>query len=371
MKRLYDIDWLRVIIVLTIIPFHASIIFNQNPMSVMYVKDTRQVDSLAFFCSLLDRFHMVTLFLLAGMAIFYSMQKRSSKVFLKERFTKLFIPLLTGSILLNPITTYIWTINQGRKESFFHHYIGFFTKDVGEFDGLKGGYTPAHLWFVLYLFIFSLIGIPIFKYCISEKSKKLLDRLAIFFCKPYHLLILAIPYCVFYLVEIFDDKNPIAYFYVVLLGFLLATRENYMKALCGDKWVYLLLSIILYIINFNFGPSDNSGIAIEYLFGFISKMVKIVPAFMLIGFFHEYINKNTKVLNYLSKACFTVYVVHMLIVAGIGYLIIPLHINPYVEYIMIVTCSYLLSFGVYEIVKRNHLLALLFGANKLKKTHTI
>jgi glucans biosynthesis protein C len=128
MKRLYDVDWLRTIIVLSIIPFHASIIFIQDPNAIMFVKDTMQLNGLVFMCSIVDRFHMVTLFLLAGMAIYYSLLKRSKERFLKERFVKLFIPLLTGSFLLNPITTYIWFINQGKTESFLSHYKGFFTR---------------------------------------------------------------------------------------------------------------------------------------------------------------------------------------------------------------------------------------------------
>ncbi len=362
MKRYYDIDWLRTIIVLSLIPFHATIIFNQNPGAIMYVKDTMQVNSLMFLCGIMDRFHMVTLFLIAGMAIHFSLLKRSRKIFIKERFIKLFVPLLTGSLLLNPITTYIWCMNQGREESFFDHYIGFFTRGPGAFDGLSGGYTPAHLWFILYLFVFSLLGLPIFKWLMKAESKNILDKLADFCFKPGRLLLLAIPYCLLYLIEILDEKNPIAYFYVVLIGFLFATREEYLKAICRDKWFYLTLSIILYIIFFKCQPSDGASMIVMYLFGFIVKLAKIIPSFAIIGLFHEYINKNSKALGYLSGACFTIYIVHMIIVTVVGFWIIQYGINPILKYLIIVIISYILSFAVYEIVKRNRLLGLLFSA---------
>ncbi len=366
-KRYYDIDWLRTVIVLSIIPFHATIIFNQYPGAIMFVKDTMQVNSLVFLSSIVDRFHMVTLFLLSGMAIYFSLLKRNRKIFIKERFMKLFIPLLTGSLLLNPVTTYIWSLNQDKKESFLNHYIGFFTRDLGAFDGLNGGYTPAHLWFVLYLFVFSLLGLPIYKWLMKAKSKNVLDTLAAFFYKPCRLLLLAIPYCLFYLIEILDEKNPIAYFYVVLIGFLFATREEYLKAICRDKWIYLTLTIILYILFFSCRPSDGASMVIMYLFGFIVKLTKIIPAFAMIGLFHEYINKNSKALNYFSGACFTVYIVHMIIVTAVGFWIIQYGINPVLKFFIITIISYILSFGVYEIVRKNRILGLLFGVNVMQR----
>lgn len=369
MKRYYDMDWLRAIIVLSIIPFHATIIFNQDPGAIMYVKDTVQADGLVFFCSILDRFHMVALFLLAGMAIFYSLQKRSREVFLKERFIKLFIPLLAGSLLLNPVMTYIWFINQGEKEGFLRHYIGFFTRNPGALDGLTGGYTPAHLWFLLYLLVFSIIGLPLYSWFLSDKAGRLSEGLAVFFGKPYRLLLLTIPYCLFYLIEILDEKNPVAYFYIVLLGFLFASKDSYMKALCRDKWFYFGLTLLLFIIFFTCEPSDGAGAVSYYLYGFIVKLAKIVPAFMLMAFFREYMNRNSKLLSYLAKSCFTIYIIHMPVVTAVGYLVIQLDMNPYQKYFIIIILSYLLAFGFYEAVKRNRLLSLLFGANTFRKVN--
>lgn len=91
--------------------------------------------------------------------------------------------------------------------------MGFFTKNVGGLDGLNGGYTPLHLWFVLYLFIFSLIGLPFFLWLKSNKSEGIRNSLAAIFYKPVALCLLAVPYCFIYLIKILDEKNPIAYFY--------------------------------------------------------------------------------------------------------------------------------------------------------------
>lgn len=49
MQRSYDIDWLRTLIVITIIPFHAFIIFDQNPEAIMYVKNKMNILALCIY----------------------------------------------------------------------------------------------------------------------------------------------------------------------------------------------------------------------------------------------------------------------------------------------------------------------------------
>lgn len=81
MQRKYDIDWLRTIVVLSILPFHAILTFNLDPRSIVFVKDTVNLPFVNGIDSIIDRFHMVTLFLLAGISIGYSLRKRAAGVF--------------------------------------------------------------------------------------------------------------------------------------------------------------------------------------------------------------------------------------------------------------------------------------------------
>ncbi len=363
MQRRYGLDWLRTIIVLSIIPFHAMIIFIQNEEWKMYVKDKVNVPVFNFIDSVISRFHMVTLFLLAGIAIIYSLQKRDTSAFLKQRIIKLFIPLITGSVLLNPIMTYIWGINQGRTENFPEHYIGFFTKDLGELNGFNGGYTPGHLWFVLYLLVFSIVGLPFFLWLKSNKSVKVKKVLAGFFYKPMTILLLAVPYCFIYLIEILDEKNPIAYFYVVLVGCLFATDDSYLKALNRDKWKYVIFTFITFIIYYFFQPANSSNMVINYSYALMVRLTQLLPALALIGLFDFYINKNSKLLQYLSGASYTTYVIHLLVVTVIGFFVIKLSITPYLKFAIIVVASYIVCFILYEILRRVKYIGILFGTS--------
>ena len=39
LERRYDLDWLRVLGVLLLVPFHVALIFVLDPYTIMYIKD--------------------------------------------------------------------------------------------------------------------------------------------------------------------------------------------------------------------------------------------------------------------------------------------------------------------------------------------
>ena len=352
-ERRYDVDWIRTTAVLLIVPFHAAIIFDTNPKAIMYIRSGINILGLNIFEFVLDRFQMTLLFLLAGMAIFYSMQKRKNNEFLKSRGTKLLLPLIIGLLTLCPITTYIYSKSIGSTDSFIQHYIGFFTKPMGGLDGVNGGFTPMHLWFILFLFVFSLMGLPLFRFLMKDKCKVAIDKLANFFSRPMLILLLVIPYSLIYFVEILDERNPIAYFYVVIIGFIFASNEKFQKALNRDKWTYLVLSIGILLLWYFWviREGETGSMLVLNLKHFAIKASRIIPSFAILGLGNSFIKKGGRVLHYLSKASFPIYIIHMAVVTALGYLIIKLNISPTIEYFIIVIFSYLLCFTVYEVYR--------------------
>lgn len=352
--RRNDIDWIRTIAVLLIVPFHAAIIYDTNPKSIMYIRSGVNIFGLNLFEMLLDRFQMTLLFFLAGMAIYYSLKKRTNKQFLQSRALKLFVPMLIGVITLCPLTTYIYSISKGSTENFLQHYIGFFTKPIGSLDGVNGGFTPMHLWFILFLFVFSLIGLPIFRFLMSEKGQPFIDKLAGFFSKPMMILLFVIPYSLIFLKDILDERNPIAYFFVLMLGFIFACNEKFEKALRRDKWIYLFLSVIIIVLWYFWviREGETGTIVVLYLKYFITKAARIIPVFAIVVFGSSYIKQGGKVIKYLSKASYPVYIIHMFIVTSLGYFIIKLNIFPIVQYFLIVLLAYVICFLIYEGYRR-------------------
>lgn len=118
---------------------------------------------------------MPMLFFIAGASTQFALEKRILKDYFQERIKRLLIPIIFGIIVIIPPQTYLARL--WRKESnlnYFEHLKFFFT-NIGDFTGFDGGFTPAHLWFIAYLFVVSIVGgFIISKICKSRIGENLL-----------------------------------------------------------------------------------------------------------------------------------------------------------------------------------------------------
>ena len=89
-KRYYDIDWLRVLGMFTIFLFHNARFFNEDDW---HVKNFELSFGMSVFVAILDHFIMPLFFVLSAIAIYYALKKRSNAEFMRERVTRLLIPL--------------------------------------------------------------------------------------------------------------------------------------------------------------------------------------------------------------------------------------------------------------------------------------
>ena len=96
------------------------------------------------------------LFIISGGATYFALGFRSAGQYIQERFLRLLVPFIFGVLTLIPLTTYI---RRSRVLSLPEHYAGFFRFDLEHLDGYNGTFTPAHLWFILFLFVFSVGGL--------------------------------------------------------------------------------------------------------------------------------------------------------------------------------------------------------------------
>ena len=171
--RLAYIDWLRFIIVLFLAPFHAAISF--TGMGSVYVYDTsvRAIliaggtpvgigpSVLRYFTIFMDNWFMHLLFFVSGIGAAYSLRKRSGAQFMGERCSRLLFPFVLGTLLVVSFQTWLGALSFGKLSgSFFSFFPLFFSEN----------FNWGHLWFLLYLFVFSALALPLFLY-IRQKGE--------------------------------------------------------------------------------------------------------------------------------------------------------------------------------------------------------
>lgn len=345
--RRYDIDWIRDITVISIIFFHSLIIFFTRESAIMYVRSGYDLDFCIITERIMSRFMMPLLFMLAGMSVKYSLRNRTAKEFLANRVRKLLIPFIVASITLNPIVSYIYGRSQGRDISFPEHYLKFITSISEDVNSLTTGYGPMHLWFILFLFVFSVVCLPLFlKYMNTKLFKNASATVA-----RITLWSSIIPYMLILDLGIMDEMNPIAYIYLFIFGYFVMSDETIRQTLRKDRWIYGITALLLAggcVYTCYIDWNDISDIKYFMLTISVRASRMIMPFAIMALCDNEHINRKTKLLTYLNRANYPIYIYHMLLLTAVGYLVLETKFNAGVKFILINVITYILAFDIYE-----------------------
>src|SRR5512139_2173478 len=180
-ERRYDIDWLRVLATYLLLLFHTGMVFNPAPF--YHIRNADVSFTFLILCGFISLWHMPLFFLLAGWSAFSSLSLRGTAGFIRERFFRLFVPLVAGCVLLMPAIKY-FELSSGLDANYTGLYVapklqeGFrqvipsglppagpfdlsFLQFLPTFFTHLTRFTWAHLWFVAYLLTFTLLYLPL------------------------------------------------------------------------------------------------------------------------------------------------------------------------------------------------------------------
>ena len=340
------IDNIRWITVLFLFPYHTARIFDS--FTPFYVKGTASQTADTFILSCTPWF-MPILFVLAGISTRYALQKRSNRQYIRERFEKLLVPLFFGILLLIPVQTYY-------AERFFNGYTGnyakqyllFFTK-IEDLTGYSGGFTPGQLWFICYLFLISMVALPILNVIRKRELRWKGPGLAL------------IPLCIitFLLSFVLDisGKSLGEYFSLFLLGYFVLAEEEVQEYLDHKRVILAIAGVALTVF----------AVASQMLLrgDVIGKGILIFTSWMdilaILGMGRHYLNFQNKWARYLSGSSFACYLFHQSWIVLIGFYILQCDLPVGAAYILILAGSFLGSICTYEICKRIPVLRFMFA----------
>lgn len=152
-RRRRELDAMGMLVVVGLVFFHSAQVFYYSDF---YVKneppDLRRVSQMVstLFVSFAGLWGMPIMFLIAGLAIWYSLRRRSAGQFVIERFWRLFIPLVVGTLLLvSPMVYFGLKTDPMVQETYLQFLSRFFNvRPVFDFPQfLAGGYAGGiRLW---------------------------------------------------------------------------------------------------------------------------------------------------------------------------------------------------------------------------------
>jgi glucan biosynthesis protein C len=362
--RRFDIDWLRLLAVFMLFFFHSTRIFDVYEQ--FYAKSSQTSGLLTFlFLDLVNPWFMPLFFTLAGASTFFALGFRSAGQYAGERFRRLFIPFVFGLLVIVPPQSYLGL--RGHSDygaSFISYYPSFFRIIPQDLDGyFLGGFTFGHLWFIIYLFVDSMVALPLFVYFRGERGGRLARRLGRFFSPPAMIFLPAfLPIIMGLIVDL--NPNPLYYLAFFVYGYVLMTDPRLGEAIDRHKAAALVLGLGLYLIWLTWLWIRHPAVPWQLAF-FLDLHKGLLPWISLVailGYGRKFFSFSNRFLRYFAQASYPYYFLHQTVIVVLGFYILKWRVGLGFKYAAIVAASFLVTAAFYDLaIKRFQVTRFLFG----------
>jgi glucan biosynthesis protein C len=401
--RRQDLDLMRAAVVGGLIFFHTARIF--DPLD-FYVKEQPPNLALTLFVLFAGLWGMPLLFVVSGLGAWYSLRSRTATGFVRERLARLLIPFLVGLLVVVPPQIYHQLRFQGQDPgSYWQFYRNFFQVHLGlKFpwfvrpDDPPDLFEPAHLWFLYFLLVYSLLLLPVLLY-LRGTGRQLLERLAAFCARPWAIFLLGLPVAVIEAALGTEESggwNRYAYLPFLLYGFLVAADPRFGEAIRRHAQAALLVGVpaMGVLLGLGFYVSEVAGRdpAVAYDgWSVLWRFVKGIGAWAwittIMGAATSVVRRRgrqptpavprqprpedpaggtlslrDRAISYANQAVLPVYVLHQTVIVVIGFYVVQWQVGTLVKYVVISLASLAATLVLYDVaVRRTAVTRLLFG----------
>jgi peptidoglycan/LPS O-acetylase OafA/YrhL len=327
--RRYDLDWLRFIAIVILLFFHTGMLF--NPWE-WHIKNNETSESFKYWMVWLHFWRMPLLLFISGAGTYMALGKRTPGQFAGERFKRLFIPLIFGMLVVVPPQIYFEYIKK---------YDGYwdFYKTVYEFQPYpEGSFSWHHLWFIFYLFFYSLIAIPVLIFLRSPKSLRFKEKVFKILSSPAGILfipgafilitqIILRPYFPEQTHAFIDDWAYFTFYFSFFLFGMLCFSSPALWESIGRNRTHLLITMIVLLIPFYiFYCYFNDLIqlpwsrdTVETAFDVTAIFVSWSTVITVISCGQHYLNRPHPWLSKINEGLYPFYILHQTVIIFIGY----------------------------------------------------
>lgn len=380
--RLYYLDWLRVIAVLGVFLFHAVHPFDLTPW---HIKNAEQSTAVTVILAFMFPWGMPFFFLLAGAGSYLALRRRPAAAFFQERFLRLLLPFIAGSLCLMPVMLYFeWRhkLQTGLLTGPFVEFL--LDRNVG-FTPIWFGALGYHLWFLGFLFSFSLLSLPLFLWLKAEAGQRLLARLArhcerrgtlLFFILPLALVRLTLH-------PFFPQEHSWADFAVqmmfFLFGYVLFSQPVFLEAVRRDWPLHLgvgivaaasALAIVAYTGNLDLQAPPRTALDILFWILISIDSWSWTLIFLFVGM--RYLDFSSRTLTYGQEAILPFFVFHQPVIIILAYYAVQWPVNLVAKLAFVVVGSFCVTLGVHAgLIRRFAPLRRLFGMKAVTSGRTL
>lgn len=358
-SRVYFLDWLRVLSIIAVFFFHNARLFDE--FSDWHVKNATTNFGASIVVAYLSQWIMPFFFILAGASVYFAFRRRNVGQYTLNRTLRLLIPFIFGILVIVAPQSY-YELAQGGfipGTSFFSYYPQY----LGSIHELNW----FHLWFLFYLFVFSLITIPI-SLPFGKEAKSLITRMSGSINNIWvwiSILVIAITLSD---ILIFPDGfwghrdsggwNIVSYMVFFVFGYLVFSNNQLIESLSRLRWYFLgfalvmLVSLFIVFVDPIAEPKTHFGTMTYNLAHFLRAIHSCAWMMAFTGMASRYLNFSNRFLSYSSEAVLPFYILHQTAIVCFGFYVVAWNMGVAAKYFLTAMISFVTIMLIYEVVVR-------------------
>ncbi len=348
MKRRHDIDALRAIAFGCLILYHLGMVYVDDwgfHIKSSYLSETLQIPMF-----IMNRWRMDLIFLISGISTAFMLSRTQAGTFFRQRSWRLLLPLAFGMAVIVPIQPYCQGVASGLVEpgfgQFIVHYFSGYKWPPNAFDGWQYGFTWNHLWYLPYLYFYTLV-ILLLQWPLATRLGRVLKE-AFVGLRGWRLLFWpAMPLFVFTatLQIHFPQDHALlhdwylhaTYFTVFLYGYWLATADALWDELKRLRKHALLLAVVIYLLYTlirKWTAMDDT--ATQALLAWFFRNLYIWCALSaILSWSAALLNHPFRWLPWATEAVYPWYILHQSWIVLLAYWLVPLKLGAALEPLLI------------------------------------
>jgi len=387
--RWFWLDWLRVLAMGTIFLFHSSRAFAPPAWHVM----NASLDlGFTLFDVFISGWIMPLFFVISGIAVYFSITKRNAFQFLKDRFMRLMIPFLSvGLLLILSVNVYYDAVFHGKfAGGFLSFYLGpYFTSFFPFSLDFSSTYFAnsnqgIYLWYLFWLFVFSAITFPLFKWLARDETRNKFSKLYSACSRQGGMLLLAIPLIIVNIAAVppyfvfasgYGGWKLPAYLVLFIAGFVMASSPKFEQSIERNRRVALLLAVILSLVILVFtvlsgGTSSSVSTPSNAIgaFYFVESIVLALNGWCwvtaILGYGRKYLSFNHRYLKTANELVLPFYVLHQAVIVAVAFYVVQFNLPVFAKYLLIVFTAFPIIVTLLYPVSKVNALRFLFGMRR-------
>ncbi|MFN2152188.1 MAG: acyltransferase family protein, partial [Anaerolineales bacterium] len=363
--------------ILAVFVFHSSRFFDTDNW---HVKNPTTYFGAQVWITFMANWLMPFIFAISGASLYYALGSRGARKFMEDKVKRLLVPLIVGIFTHIMLQVYLERLTHRQFFGSFFDFIPHYFDGWYGFDG-NFAWMGLHLWYLLILFLYSLLFYPLFRWLSAGFGRQVLDKFGTFLSLPGMVYILGLP--VAGLLVVLDPREPIGmrefggwplwnYMLFFLYGFIVIAHEGLQKRIMQVRWISLAAGVLSFFALFalwaskgdpSFGSSRWT--QVFGIFG-MSSWCWLLAFF---GFGMKHLNFKTRFMTYANEAVLPFYILHQTVLLCIGYFVVRWGIPDLLKFFVTSMSSFTLIVVLYEyLVRRINILRILFGMKPMMKT---